>query len=232
MNHRRNTLFLAAAFVLSGGLFAQDADQIRAKELKERIKKQLAQIDEMLLAADKTSPEAVRELSEKTQKALDELLKDVQTQQSAVCNDIEELVRLAKKSQSGSGQGDPQEGEEQGDQQPQGSPQERERDADVDELKKQEQAGKEESQPKPEGSEGEEPKDGRPDRQKGKQRPGEKPPAELGEFEREDVNGRWGVLPSKMAEQFMSLSPDQFPEQYRKLIEQYYRKANERARQP
>ena len=42
------------------------------------------------------------------------------------------------------------------------------------------------------------------------------------------MSGRWGNLPPKVAEQFQNLSSDQFPEKYLKLIEQYYRLANEK----
>lgn len=48
-------------------------------------------------------------------------------------------------------------------------------------------------------------------------------------FERDDVVGRWGTLPGKVEEMLQQLSNDQFPERYKKLIEQYYLKSRKTA---
>lgn len=77
----------------------------------------------------------------------------------------------------------------------------------------------------------------RPDSQKGAQEPTEaKTEAESAaeaaakaKFERDDVAGRWGTLPGKVEEMLQQLSNDQFPERYKKLIEQYYRKSRKTA---
>jgi hypothetical protein len=221
---RLSTAVLCA--VLAGAASAQDGDELRAKELQAKIKKQMAEIDEILLSAEKSSPKAAAEKMEAVKRSLDELLKDAQTKQAEVVSDIEELVRMAKLKQSNqggqgkSGATPPQSGQK--------PPPERGREPDVDELK---QEGEKPQQPapgeEPEPKDGEKPDSGQPDRQKetGDETTGSPPPDAKDKFEREDTTGRWGVLPGKVEELLKQLSTDQFPERYKKLIEQYYRRS-------
>lgn len=203
---------------------AQSEEELRAKELQERIKKEMAEIDELLLKADKSSPADAKAKIESVKKTIDELLKDVQGKQSSVCQNIDELVKLARYKKNGKGgQGGDAEGDGQG-----GQPQNQQRDKDRDPKELQKQGQKPEDQ-----QGGREPKDKKPDdRDPGKQTdPGQlPPPQEKEKHERTDVSGRWGLLPGKVAEDMMQLSPDQLPEKYFRLIEQYYRRSNEKGK--
>jgi hypothetical protein len=210
---------------------AQDADEIRARELRARIQKQLGEIDEMLLEADKVKPAEVAAKGEEVKKAIDELLATVQTKQSQVVSDIEEMIRLVKYRQNNQSQSQSQSEGEQSQSGGSPKPSERDREGGSDELKRQgepkegEQPGKEQEG---EGQEGEQPQGGEPDGGEGEQESGSLPPGEKERFQREDVTGRWGVLPPKVAEPLQRLGADEFPERYRKLILRYYRTVNER----
>lgn len=222
---KRLTTTLCLALALCGGAFAQDGDEMRAKELQAKIKKQMTEIDLILLSAEKSSPKDAADKMADVKKSLEEMLKDAQTKQSQVVSDIEELVRMAKLKQSQSGQGQsgsppPPKG---GGQKP--SP-ERPRDPDSEELKKQGQ-NKPNEQDGKQNEDGQKPEGGGPDDQKDKAEDGKgvPPPDDKATFEREDTAGRWGTLPGKVEELLKQLSADQFPERYKKLIEQYYRRS-------
>lgn len=222
---KRLTTTLCLALALCGGVFAQDGDEMRAKELQAKIKKQMSEIDEILLNAEKSSPKDAAAKMADVKKSLDEMLKDAQTKQSQVVSDIEELVRMAKMKQSQSGQGQsgspppPKSGGEK-------PPSERDREPDSEELKRQGQNKPGEEQDK-QNEDGQKPEGGGPDDQKDKPENGEgvPPPDDKAKFEREDTAGRWGTLPGKVEELLKQLSSDQFPERYKKLIEQYYRRS-------
>jgi hypothetical protein len=214
--------FVSIVIAFAGAnALAQDGDELRAKELQAKIKRQMSEIDELLLNAEKADAATAKEKIDAVRKSIDELLKDVNGKQAEVVSDIEELVRMAKAKQSknspsSSGKQPPKNQESQ--QNPQ-----RERDGEVDELK-----------PQGEKPQGEQPQEGEQKPESGKpddatpqkeDETGQKPPDEKGAFEREDVSGRWGVLPGKVEEMFKKLSSERFPDRYRKLIEQYYRKS-------
>lgn len=206
---------------------AQDGDELRAKELQAKIKKQMSEIDELLLSAEKSSPKAAAEKMAEVKRNLEDLLKDAQTKQAEVVSDIEELVRMAKMKQSkkgGQGQSGSPPPQPQGGQKP---PPERGRDPDVDELKKEGEQPAGESQEGDEPKDGDKPESGAPDSEKDRsdESTGSPPPDAKDKFEREDTTGRWGVLPGKVEELLKQLSTDQFPERYKKLIEQYYRRS-------
>lgn len=223
-------LLIAAALcgLLVSTAAAQSDDEMKAKELISRIKKQLSKIDELLLDVEGQSPASARESMQRVQKDLDELLEDVQSKQGSVCNDIEELVRLTKYTQSNQGGGESDKDQESdGEQQ---KNRERQRDKQPEDLKYQGQPEQPEQKDQGEKPEGEqEPKSGEEDQSDPKQSENNRrpPPDEIENFERDDVSGRWGNLPPKIAEEFMNLSPDRFPAKYRKLLEEYYKKAND-----
>lgn len=227
MKTLRNACLLALSLVLLGGsLRAQSEDDARARELIAKIKKEMSDIDKLLLQADKSAPAEVQQQLEEVSKNIEELLQGVQQQQLSVVSNIEELVKLTKYSQSSQGQGQGQKDpKDQGGNQPKNR--ERERDGDVDELQKQEGG-----QEQPEGQQpkdGKQPESGAEDDSQPEQRDGEAPPpGEKGEFKREDTSGRWGNLPPKEAELLMRHHADQFPEKYRLLLEQYYRRSAEK----
>ena len=225
MKLRTLTCLLALSLMGSQAL-GQSDDELRAKELIARISKEMARIDELLLQVDETSPERVKQSLSDVQENIDKLLKNVQAQQGEVIEGIEELVRLTKYTKSNQGQGDPSPDQQDGEGQDQKNRQ-RDRDAEPDDLKYQGDPAEREK-PKPDNAE-QNPQSGKEDQSEPEQnRDGKKPPpSDTEKFQREDVSGRWGNLPPKVAEMFMNLSPDQFPAKYRKLLEQYYKKAND-----
>ncbi|MBI4881265.1 MAG: hypothetical protein HY812_16645 [Planctomycetes bacterium] len=208
-------LFFAAC---AAPLSAQQDDELRQRELIAKIRKEMARIDELLVKVDEKAPREAPEAMREAASDIDKLLEDVRGRQLEVVESIEELIRLAKVSecksgaagecdQSGGGQG----GSERG------------KDPEPEELKPQGQPA--EAKPADQPREDPHAADREPEDASSR---GKLPPAETGKFEREDLSGRWGVLPPKIAEMFQNLSPDQFPPRYRKLIEEYFRKANNR----
>lgn len=96
---KRNTWPMAFSIVLTLGAaaHAQDSDELRAKELHAKIKKQMAEIDEALLSAEKAKPKQTEGAAPAPE--LDVRLKEAQVQQARVLSDIEELIKLAKAKQ-------------------------------------------------------------------------------------------------------------------------------------
>lgn len=219
----KKLLLLAASCLLAPAVAgAQTDDELRAKELIATIQKEMAEIDRLLLEADRASPARARDKLEDAVKNIEELLRQVQENQASCVRNIEELVRLTKYQKSNQpGQGGGQSGE-----QPPPRNRERERDADPEQLKNQGQP--EGARPEPKGDD--RPEHGGPDHSPPEQRADgrERPPSERGQFEREDTAGRWGFLPPKVAEVFNAMREDQFPEKYRRLMEKYYQRENTR----
>ncbi len=229
--------FLCVAAILTGvsaqRAVAQDggqADEIKAKELQAKIRKEMGEIDELLLQAAKDAPKDAAARIEQVKADLDKLLKDIQSKQSQAVTDIEELVRMAKRQSNSGGKGS-------GEPDPKNSPQqkqqdERGKDPEVDKLKQQGEKDKGEGKQKPEEKSGQ-PKDGGPDKSKPDQQKadGVDPPSEKEKYQRENVAGRWGVLPPKVQEMFQKLSQNEFPDRYRELLLQYYRTRN-KSKQP
>lgn len=100
---KRNTWPMAFSIVLAFGAAApaQDSDELRAKELQAKIKKQMAAIDAALLSAEKAKPETAAGAPPTPD--LEVRLKEAQVQQARVLFDIEELIKLAKEKQSKGG---------------------------------------------------------------------------------------------------------------------------------
>jgi len=226
------TAVLAGSFmVMLASANAQDEDEQRARQLIEQIKKDMEQIDRMLMQVDGDGAATAEDASERledVQRNIEELLNQVRDDQLQVVENIEELVRLTKYSQSqgGGGGGEeppPSNGEQQKNRERSGDPE-------VEDLKYQ-------GQPKPRDQDqqqgdqqqgGQEPKDGRPESGEGEQEVGAKrPPGETGEFQQEDVSGRWGSLPPKAQNSISPASWERMPEKYRRIIEDYYRRSNE-----
>jgi len=40
-----------------------------------------------------------------------------------------------------------------------------------------------------------------------------------------DISGRWGLLPPKVQEEILNSNVEDFPQKYRKWLEEYYRRA-------
>ncbi|MFG0318608.1 MAG: hypothetical protein ACF8XB_15145 [Planctomycetota bacterium JB042] len=218
-------LAAAAAFVPAAS--AQSDDEARARELIAKIKKEMRKIDELLLQVDQVKAAEAGETLEGVRKSIDELLdarellENVTESQGAVIEGIDELARMTKYQKSN--QSDPNYDDQQ--QPEQQRNRERERDQEPQDLKHQGEPKQQQQQQKKPGEQ-DQPQDGREDRQEPEQRDGQSPPpSETGRFENEDVTGRWGNLPPKVAEMFQQLGPEAFPVKYRKLLDQYYKKA-------
>lgn len=216
---------LTVLALASADVSAQSEDEARARELVQKIRRDLRRIDALLLGIDRTDPAEARRRMEEVREDLDRLtdlrerLRSVTEKQAEVLEAIDELVKLTKYTQSSSSSGgsnseEPQDQEEQRNR-------ERERDRDPQQLERQ-------GRPRPERPRGRErPESARPENEPGRRQEdaARKPPSEKKEFERKDTSGRWGVLPPKVQEIFQNLGPDQFPAKYQRLLEEYYRKA-------
>lgn len=216
---KRMSMTLGAAFVLTGLAFAQDSDEMKAKQLVAQIKKDLAKIDDLLLRADEMGGADAKAAMDEVKTNIEKLLQQTRDAQGQVIDNIEELARLTKYKKSSEGQGEPQ---NQQDQPPEQQNQEREKDKEPKDLKEQ-------GQPKPQDQKSGEqkPEDGDPKQGKGEQRDeGMKPPpSETEKHEREDTRGRWGNLPPKVQEQIDARSYDRIPAKYRRILDEYYRKS-------
>ncbi len=232
------SVLVLSAFALSGARASAQglgpSEEQKRLELVEKIRKDLDEIDRLLLEAERDKTGNVREKMAAAAKEIEKLLESAQKSQASVCENIEELVRMTKyqKSSSSNSDGDSQSQSQGKD----GKPRERQKDKDDGKLLPQPQqpegekpqgGGDQKPQPKPQ-SKGD-PKDGQPDHSQGEQEKADrnKPPGEKGNFQRDDTTGRWGVLPQKEAELLQSLSQQQFPEKYRKLLNDFYRRANQ-----
>jgi hypothetical protein len=209
--------FFAGGFaLLSGGAApAQEPpspEDQRAAELIKEIKEGMKRIDEKLAEAGKTKGSA--------RESIDALLHEARRKHRKVIRDIEELIRSVKYSQSdssgSSGKPKSKKPENQGKKE-----QERRNDPSGDELKK--------NQDKPEDGR-ENPKDGDPSRDKPRQEDSQNPrkdgaPEDAGH---RDASGRWGLLPPKVQEEILNSNVEDFPQKYRKWLEEYYRRAGKK----
>ena len=188
-----------------------------AQALIERIRQGMHEIDKNLADA---SAAGVREKLAENVRYMEELINNTRGQSRDVINSLDELIRSIKYKKCSSGGGgmppppDPSEKEKQK-QQPRSETEDKE-------LKK---------NPANQNEEGE-PEDARPEEAKGqknraKEPPNEKPPEEV---DHPDVSGRWGVLPPKIQNDILNFNIENFPEKYRKWLEEYYKRINQRKR--
>jgi len=200
---------VAAAVLVTATTLAAQFDDLRAEAnreaLVERIKEQMHAIDDALLDAGEA--ESIREH-----------LAGVKESHRGVIRDIEELIQSVKyqRSNSSSSSGAPQQQQQQ--QQQGQQPQPQPRDAD----QRQPQS---DSDPNQRIEDGTRPEDAP---QSADAQPEERPntglpPQETGDFLREDLDGRWGLLPPKLQERLMNLHVDDVPERYRQWLEAYTR---------
>lgn len=72
-----------------------------------------------------------------------------------------------------------------------------------------------------------EPEGGKPDQSPGKQdRNSLPPPKDPENPNHPDVSGRWGVLPPKIQDDILNFNIENFPQKYRKWLEEYYKRIN------
>ena len=196
-----------------------------AEALIERIREGMKKEDENLLAA---SARGVSRKMKANARYLEELLHETRSDANRVIRDLDTLIKSVKyrKQQSGnSGQCS---------QPPQGggggtSTENRPRTEKQDQglQKKPDSGGKKNEKDKEGGGkkdEGSAPRDRQPGKDKGG-----KPPAKKSEkVRRSDLSGRWGVLPPKIQKEILNFNIENFPEKYRKWLEEYYRRVNRR----
>jgi hypothetical protein len=197
-----------------GILPSMSPDQAAQEALVQRIKENLAMIDQLLL--DASDADDVRD-------GLD----NVRTTQVQVVRDLEELIKAMKYQQSQQSSGG---GGGQSQDQPQGQPPPRENDGSQSED--QQQSGEQPQSPQEQAQsqadqqqqDQQQPQDGLQDTASPQNQPGGPPPPdELGEFTREDTDDRWGLLPPKLQERLLNLHVDDVPERYRLWLEAYIR---------
>ena len=229
---RRATKLLAATLAFAGAAAfgpaaraqGMDPDAERARQLIQKIRMSMKEIDALLLKGG--DPAKIDAELSANQKRIEELLDETESKTSSVIQNLDELIKLGKKSSSKSPPPPPSQGEQEGEgQDKQGK--KRDKSRDPQELQQQpENKDSPQDQPQqPEPKDGD-PKSGKADPKDGEQRDATKPPPHgpTGEFERTDLSGRWGMLPPKDAEELQRRSADEFPQRYRPWMELYFRR--------
>jgi hypothetical protein len=219
---RRSIPILAALFMLAGLLPAQDRQGTpmgpdnEAAKLVERIQESMKKIDENLMDA---SASGVKENLEENIRNIEKLLNETQNMSSSVIQDLDQLIKSIKYKKCGSGSGQPPP-KPQGSQQQDNKPREEQQD---DSLKQNQQP---ENQNR-DGQEQDRPEDGRPQDDRGNQQAkDDPPPTDPERAGHADVSGRWGVLPPKIQNDILNFNIEEFPQKYRKWLEEYYKRVN------
>ena len=198
--------------VFGGG---QPGAPSEAERLVERVKQQLAAVDEALAAAADADT-AAGDLSTARQAHL------------SVIRDIEELIKQVKYTDSQSAsRGGQSSKSSQGGEGSAGEPPPQSDPRESDGAQNSEpRPGSQPPQPEPSGGQ---PQGGEEDRSTPEQRAGNQPPPppDTGRFERQDTDARWGLLPPKIQERLMNLHVDDLPERYRSWMDAYIRKLNQ-----
>ena len=83
----------AAALAPDAPAQSMDPDQARMKELVQRIRRSMREIDALLL---KGAPRAAETELAANQKRIDELLRETESKSQSVIQNIEELIKLSK----------------------------------------------------------------------------------------------------------------------------------------
>jgi hypothetical protein len=185
-----------------------------AAKLVERIQEGMKKIDENLMEA---SASGVKEDLEENIRNIEKLLNDTQNMSSQVIQSLDQLIKSIKykKCGSGSGQSPPQ---PKGSQEQENKPRDEQQD---DSMKQNPQSQNEE------GQEQDRPEDGRPEDDRGnRQAKDDPPPTDPERAEHTDVSGRWGVLPPKVQNDILNFNIEEFPQKYRKWLEEYYKRVN------
>ena len=192
-----------------------------AEELVRKIREGMKEIDENLLGA------TARDVPEKLKdniRYIEELLNDTRGRSQQVIKDLEELIKNVKyqKSNSGGGQRRQPRQSDPNSQDEENRPRSEQQ---SDQLERnqanQQQSGQEDK-----------PEDGAPDDQPGLQKEGDPPPPKNPEeVDRVDLSGRWGVLPPKIQKDILNFNIENFPQKYRKWLEEYYRRINRKPNQ-
>ncbi|MHC4944777.1 MAG: hypothetical protein ACYTG7_17315 [Planctomycetota bacterium] len=145
------------------------------------------------------------------------LVERIQNMSSQVIQSLDQLIKSIKykKCGSGSGQSPPQ---PKGSQEQENKPRDEQQD---DSMKQNPQSQNEE------GQEQDRPEDGRPEDDRGnRQAKDDPPPTDPERAEHTDVSGRWGVLPPKVQNDILNFNIEEFPQKYRKWLEEYYKRVN------
>ncbi|MCB9899505.1 MAG: hypothetical protein H6825_15980 [Planctomycetes bacterium] len=231
------TLVLLAVLQTGGdphhpGQQAQPQGDNPQRELVERIRKTLKRIDEELLdTADAEDEDVAVSLA------------DLRDKHEQVIRDLEELIKQAKyrqsnQSSSSGSSSDHSQGSSQNQQQPKprendGSraPDQGEKDAPQPE---QPQGGSEEQKQREQSQADKQPQDqDAADRESGSNKDNTSiPPDPIEPVTRQDVDGRWGLLPPKLQERLTNLHVDDVPERYRTWLEAYIKALHELEQDP
>lgn len=211
------TALLLAPLVLSNAALPQEeADAIDPQELVKRIQEGMHEIDQNLADA---SAAGVREKMSQNVRYMEELLKDTQNQSRFVISALDELIKSIKYRKCGSGGGNQMQPPPDSSNKEEQKPRSEQGDQ---ELK--ENPSNQEEEGKPEDAR---PKEAQGEKNRAKNPPPQKPPEEV---DHPDVSERWGVLPPKIQNDILNFNIESFPEKYRKWLEEYYKRINQRKR--
>jgi succinate dehydrogenase flavin-adding protein (antitoxin of CptAB toxin-antitoxin module) len=197
-----------------------DPEAEKARQLVERIRRGMREVDHLLLSGAKTKATAA-EIEENIRR-MEELLRETESKAQSVLQGIDELIKMAKYQQSQQQQGGGGQDQPPKDQQQSQNP-ERQKTQQPEELQPQQQPGSEDQTQNNQKPDSPRPDHTSPQQQQADQQP---PRGERGTFERVDTTGRWGILPPKEAEDLQRHNVEDFPQRYRPYMEMYYRRVN------
>lgn len=207
-------VLLLLGFGLNDGAAGQEgSSDARIKEIVERIRKTMKEVDEHLFTAGSSRTGRGEEGKDEIKAILDK----TREEHRQIIRDIDELIRsIEYEMQSSSSSPDRQ------------MPKPEQKEAEG-QKPRQENPGESELKKNPSAKENEKnPEDGNPSKSKPKQedarnRKQDKDPEQV---DHRDTSGRWGLLPPKVQEEILNSNVEDFPQKYRKWLEEYYRTVN------
>ncbi len=203
-------VLIVAGFGTIDRAVAQDQDRAaKVEEIINRIKETMKKVDESLFTAGSSRTGRGEEGKDEVKKILEKTRQD----HRQIIRDIDELIRNVEyqMSQSSSSpdrrKNKPKEQQKPREENPQDS-----------DLKKNPSAKEQEKTPK----------DGKPNADKPKQEDAQnrRPEQDPERVDHRDTSGRWGLLPPKVQEEILNSNVEDFPQKYRKWLEEYYRTVN------
>lgn len=203
----------------------------------EEIRRLVRQISRDMKSAEEIiirTGAGARETQERVLENLEKLVQNGKKEQESVLEGIDRLIEAAKYQQQqqqqsqGSGQGQDQQGQSR----PQSGSRRREgqRSDDLQRTGEDErqQQGQDQQGGHQEPQQGDQPRGAQAGNREGQQQQGGQPPqGELGEGQNPAGYGSWGNLPDKVQEQIRSFDPNQYPQKYRKWLNDYLRRLND-----
>ncbi|MEQ8765982.1 MAG: hypothetical protein RL885_18835 [Planctomycetota bacterium] len=239
----KTKLIALASALLLGGLMAQSASA--QEELNpEEIRRLIRQITRDMKSAEEIiiqTGSGAREAQQRVVENIDKLVQQGKDTQGSILEGIDQLIEQAKYQQQQQQQSQQQGGSESesqgGSQQPQRGSRRREGQRNEDLVNtgrdQQQQQGEQQQERDQQGQDQQKDQSGRPDgpqegqRQNQQQQGGTPPEGETGDPSSQSGAGRWGDLPEKVQERISTYDPNQYPQKYRKWLNDYLRRLND-----